>query len=54
MEPGYIITKVNNKEVTSVNMLIKFLSDNKGKTIILDGFYPKIPGEYPYTFVMPN
>lgn len=53
MEPGYIITKVNNREVTSVNMLIKVLTENSGKTIVFDGFYPKVPGEYPYTFVLP-
>lgn len=53
MEPGYVITKVNNREVTSINMLIKVLSENIGKTVVLDGFYPKIPGEYPYTFVIP-
>lgn len=54
MEPGYIITKINNREVTSVNMLVKILSENAGKSIVFDGFYPKIPGEYPYTFVLPK
>jgi Do/DeqQ family serine protease len=54
MEPGYIITKVNNRDVTSVNMLIKILSENAGKAVVFDGFYPKIPGEYPYTFVLPK
>ncbi len=54
MEPGYIITKINNVEITSVNMFLKALELNRGKTIILEGFYPKFPGEYPYTFIMPK
>ena len=52
MEPGYIITKVNNKEISSLGDLIKTLEINRGKTIILDGLYKKYPGEFPYTFVM--
>ncbi|MBK9737823.1 MAG: trypsin-like peptidase domain-containing protein [Saprospiraceae bacterium] len=52
MEPGYIITKINNNEITSLANLIKTLEFNRGKTIILDGLYKKYPGEYPYTFVM--
>jgi len=54
MEPGYIITKINNKLVTSTHILKKILEDNKGKSIILEGFYPKFPGQYPYTFEMPK
>ncbi|MGB4961018.1 MAG: trypsin-like peptidase domain-containing protein [Saprospiraceae bacterium] len=53
MEPGYIITKINNKEVTSINMLTNELKKQKGKTIIFEGFYPNISGEFPYTFEMP-
>lgn len=53
MEPAYIITSINNKKVTSTSALIKYLETYKGKTIILEGFYPKFPGEYPYTFEMP-
>ncbi|MBK8671086.1 MAG: PDZ domain-containing protein [Saprospiraceae bacterium] len=54
MEPGYIITRINNKEVTSVSVLLRQLESLKGKTIILEGFYPKVKGEFPYTFEMPN
>ena len=54
MEPGYIITKINNKEVSSVSGLISLLDTYKGKTVILEGLYQKYPGEYPYTFMMPN
>jgi hypothetical protein len=54
VEPGYIITKVNNHKVTSVQMLIRYLEDHKGKSIIFEGFYPKVPGEFPYTFVVPE
>lgn len=54
VEPGYIITKVDNHKVTSVQMLIRYLEDHKGKSIIFEGFYPKVPGEFPYTFVVPE
>lgn len=53
MEPGYIITRINNREVSSAGMLKATLEQNRGKTIVMEGFYPKYPGEYPYTFVMP-
>lgn len=54
IEPGYVITKIDNNVVTSVQMLIRYLDDHKGKSVILDGFYPKVPGEFPYTFVVPE
>jgi Do/DeqQ family serine protease len=53
MEPGYIVTKINNHKVHNVSTLIQFLETYKGKTIILEGFYPAYSGEYPYTFKMP-
>lgn len=53
MEPDYIITKINNKKITSIRQVKKMLEESKGKSIILEGFYPKYPGEYPYTFVVP-
>jgi Do/DeqQ family serine protease len=53
MEPGFIIVKVNDRKVSSVAMLIDYFESHKGKTIILEGYYPKIPGEFPYTFVVP-
>lgn len=53
MEPGYIITKVNNVEVSTAMSLKLLLEENKNKTIVLDGYYPKLPGDYPYTFQIP-
>jgi serine protease Do len=53
MEPAYIITEVNNKKISSVTSLLKQLEANKGKSIILEGFYTNFAGEYPYTFEMP-
>jgi len=50
MEPGYIITSINNVEINSTQELISFLTDNKG-TMYIQGFYEKYPGEYPYTFL---
>ncbi|MBK9568208.1 MAG: trypsin-like peptidase domain-containing protein [Saprospiraceae bacterium] len=53
MEPDYIITKINNVKISGMAQFRKILEDFKGKSVILEGFYPKFPGEYPYTFVVP-
>ncbi len=53
MEPGYVITKINNITVKSPKQLADVLIENKGKSIIMEGFYPKVPGEFPYTFIVP-
>jgi S1-C subfamily serine protease len=52
IEPGFIITKVNNKKVTTVNELIKMITDYKGK-LSLNGFYENYPGEFPYVIEIP-
>lgn len=49
IEPGFIITKVNNTKLKSSQDLIDFLNSKKG-TVVLEGFYENYPGEYPYTF----
>ncbi len=54
LEPGYVITKVNNNTIKSPKQLADILEENKGKSVIIEGFYPKIPGEFPYSFVIPN
>jgi Do/DeqQ family serine protease len=54
MEAGYFITKVNHKEIKSASEFIEILDLNRGKTVFIEGFYPKIPGDYPYTFQVPN
>lgn len=51
VEPGYIITKVNDKIVTDAQQLINYLESHKGK-IIFEGFYENYPGTYPYSFEM--
>lgn len=51
MDPGYIITHCNSKEVTSVDILIQYLQATKDQ-VVLEGFYENYPGEYPYTFSM--
>lgn len=53
MDPGYIITKVNNKEVSSALALMSMLETLKGQRITIEGYYPKLPGEYPYSFEIP-
>lgn len=51
MDPGYIITKVNDKRVSSVDEIIAEFKSTKG-TIMLEGFYENFPGEYYYAFKM--
>lgn len=49
LEPGLIITKLNNKSVKSVDEITKFLDTYKGN-VTIEGFYENYPGEYPYSF----
>jgi serine protease Do len=49
MENDYIITKINGQEVHDVNDLVDALTYADGM-IVLDGFYEKYPGDYPYAF----
>lgn len=49
LEPGLIITKLNNKAVKTVNEITNFLEHYKGN-VIIEGFYENYPGEYPYSF----
>jgi len=49
MDPGYIITKVNDKKVSSVDEIISELKNTTG-TVMLEGFYENFPGEYYYAF----
>jgi Do/DeqQ family serine protease len=51
MDPGYIITKVNEKPVRNVQDLIKQLEGHKGM-VVLEGFYENYPGEFPYAFIL--
>jgi len=46
MKDGFIILKLNNKDVLNVNELRKAISDNKNITI--SGFYPGYDGLYEY------
>lgn len=54
MEPGYVVVRVNNSVVRDPGQLADILENNKGKSVVLEGFYPRIPGEFPYTFVVPE
>jgi Do/DeqQ family serine protease len=49
MEPGYIITSVNEKAVDTVEELIDAISSAESE-VVLNGFYENHPGEYPYRF----
>ena len=49
MDPGFIITKVNETAVSSVEEIIQELKKNEGK-VLLEGVYENYPGEWGYTF----
>ena len=51
IEPGYIITSINDKEVRTVNELVEIIKDYKGP-IVFNGYYENYPGEFPYTFML--
>jgi S1-C subfamily serine protease len=49
MDPGFVITKVNNIRVTTIEEITSYLEKNKGE-IILEGFYEGYKEKYFYTF----
>ncbi|MEM1320409.1 MAG: Do family serine endopeptidase [Bacteroidota bacterium] len=49
MDPGFIITKVNDANVTNVEEVISELKKTTGK-VLLEGVYENYPGEWGYTF----
>lgn len=49
MAPGYIITTVNGKKVRSVDELIQIIQTSD-VNILLEGFYEKYRGKFPYRF----
>lgn len=49
MDPGFIITKLDNIKINNVEELIVELKASKGK-VMLEGVYENYPGEYYYAF----
>lgn len=49
MDPGYIITKINDVRVNTVSDALRELK-KKDEKILLEGYYENYPGEYFYTF----
>ncbi len=49
MDPGFIITKIDDKGISRVDELIKKLETATGK-VMLEGIYENYPGEYYYAF----
>lgn len=49
MEPGYIITKMNEQAITSADQLVKMLEETRGR-IFFEGHYEKYPGPWWYAF----
>lgn len=49
MDPGFIITNLDNRRISSVKELIKQLEEAAGK-VMLEGIYEHYPGSYYYAF----
>jgi serine protease Do len=49
MEPGYIITKMNETPITSAEQLVSLLSETRGR-IFFEGYYEKHGGPWWYAF----
>ncbi|MCB0571167.1 MAG: Do family serine endopeptidase [Phaeodactylibacter sp.] len=49
MDPGFIITKIDNRAVKSVDELLNHIKNATGK-VMLEGVYEDYPGEYYYAF----
>lgn len=52
MDPGYIITKVGDVKVSSVQEVVDEFKKRRGSEVYLEGFYENYPGEYYYTFTV--
>jgi S1-C subfamily serine protease len=52
MEPGFIIEKINNIEVSNATEFISLLKNMSDK-VILEGFYERYAGQFPYSFDLP-
>ncbi len=51
MEPGYIITKLNDNKVETVEELVDIYQGlKKGTKVMFEGFYEEYPDEYFYAF----
>ncbi len=49
MDPGFIITRIDNQKVGNVEELLEVLQNAAGK-VMLEGIYENYPGEYYYAF----
>ena len=49
LTPGFIITKVNDSPVSTVDELMELIDKSEGK-VMLEGVYEDYPGEYFYAF----
>ncbi|MCB0593712.1 MAG: Do family serine endopeptidase [Lewinellaceae bacterium] len=49
MDPGFIITKIDNKPIGSVDGVMEAFASASGK-VMLEGVYESYPGEYYYAF----
>lgn len=52
MDPGFIITKINDSKVANIDEVKDKLDNLKGSKVYLEGFYENYRGEYYYTFVI--
>ena len=49
MEPGFIVEKFNDITISNSQEFIALLKNTKD-SVVLNGFYERYPGQYPYAF----
>ena len=49
MDPGFIVTSINEVPVYTMEEFLKKLDGTSGK-VVLEGIYEDFPGEYYYAF----
>jgi serine protease Do len=50
VKEGFIIQKVNDRPVKTLEELEKLLSRRKGSGVMLEGIYENVPGKFYYAF----
>ncbi|HUR66404.1 MAG TPA: trypsin-like peptidase domain-containing protein [Chitinophagaceae bacterium] len=55
MQEGFVITSVNDTDITNLDELTKVLQSSKGGSIYFEGIYPEAPGAvYRYPLILDN
>jgi len=54
IQPGYVATRCNGAPIYSARQFNDYLTAHKGEKISIEGYYPGLPGRYPYEFTIPE